>query len=62
MSPNFSWLNLIINALSLASNEPDNPDIMLQFLSQLTGQGGRRLKSRLSPSIPRRITRNWLSF
>jgi len=40
MSPNFSWLNLIINALSLASNEPDNPDIMLQFLSQLTGQGG----------------------
>ena len=45
MSPNFSWLNLIINALSLASNEPDNPDIMLQFLGQLTGQGGRRLKS-----------------
>ena len=38
MSPNFSWLNLIINALSLASNEPDNPDIMLQFMSQLTGQ------------------------
>ncbi len=38
MSPNFSWLNLITNALNLASNEPDNPDIMLQFMSQLTGQ------------------------
>ena len=38
MSPNFSWLNLITNALNLASNEPDNPDIILQFMSQLTGQ------------------------
>ena len=24
MSPNFSWLNFITNALNLASNEPDN--------------------------------------
>ena len=45
MSPNFSWLNFITNALNLASNEPDNPDILLQFLGQLTGQRLARVES-----------------
>lgn len=45
MSPNFSWLNFITNALNLASNEPDSPDILLQFLGQLTGQRLARVES-----------------
>ena len=45
MSPNFSWLNFITNALNLASNEPDNPNILLQFLGQLTGQRLARVES-----------------
>jgi hypothetical protein len=37
MPPNFTWCNFIINALHLASGAPEDPNLLAQFLSQLTG-------------------------
>ena len=35
--PHFSWGNLLTNIANLASSEPNNPDGIAEFLTQLTG-------------------------
>jgi len=37
MLPNFSWYNFITNALHLALRVPDDPNILGQFLTRVTG-------------------------
>jgi hypothetical protein len=37
MPPSFTWCNFIINALHLATGVIEDPNLLAQFLSQLTG-------------------------
>ncbi len=37
MLPEFSWSTFIINALHLSSGAPDDPNILGQFMTQVTG-------------------------